>query len=87
MDDSTEFVFIEEYHSDSDSIESEIILPAAKPRKRKTWQTAAVFQNRDEAIEWLKINQNWSLEGSYDTEAGRKEMYRCNHVKKKRTTV
>jgi hypothetical protein len=76
-------VFIEEYHSDSDSIESEIILPAAKPRKRKTWQTAAVFQNRDEAIEWLKINQNWSLEGSYDTEAGRKEMYRCNHVKKR----
>jgi hypothetical protein len=34
-------------------------------------------------LEWLEKNQKWSLEKSYDTQAGRKEVYRCNLVKKR----
>ncbi len=83
MDVSAEYVLFEEYHSDSDFAESEILLPGKKARKSRTWVTSVVFQDREEALDWLAKNQIWSLEKSYDTHAGRKEMYRCNLVKKR----
>ncbi len=85
MDDSTEYVLIEDYHSDSESefLESEKEESVTKTRKSRTWVTGAVFQNREEAMEWLGQNPIWSHEKSYDTQAGRKEMYRCNLVKRR----
>jgi hypothetical protein len=83
MDESTEYVLFEDYHSDSDDLETEKVLQGKKSRKTRTWVTSVIFENRDEALEWLGRNKIWSLEKSYDTQAGRKEMYRCNLVKKR----
>ena len=47
----------------------------------ETYQLTNVYENRNQAKDWLKQNQIWSFVKAYDTEAGRKEMYRCNIVK------
>ena len=81
MDVSSEFILLDGYHSDLDISVSEEILPTFKTRQSRTCQTVNVYENRNQAKDWLKQNQIWSFVKAYDTEAGRKEMYRCNIVK------
>lgn len=81
MDISGEFLLLDEYQSDEDNLEPEKVKPASKTRKTRSWHTVQIYENRDQAQEWLRQNPIWSLNKSYDTAAGRKEMYHCNLVK------
>jgi hypothetical protein len=56
MDVSTEYVLFEEYHSDSDILESEQVQPGKKSRKSRTWITS--FRTEMKHSNGLKKTKN-----------------------------
>lgn len=71
------------YESDedgSDKIDEETRQKEAKPRRHHTYILKRIFEDQDKAKEWLQTQKLWSNLRCYDTNAGRKQMLRCNKV-------
>lgn len=49
-------------------------------RRQYTWLYKSTFENPTDAKEWVDEQKIWSLYYSYDTDAGRRDHYRCNLV-------
>ena len=41
------------------------------------------FDNRQLALDWIQQQKIWSYLRDYDTDKGRKDVYRCNLVKRR----
>ena len=70
---------IRNYHSD-DSEEDLPVQRTRKATKKKEWIYKMTFQTNEEALNWINTEDIWSATRMYDTENGRKQLYRCNKV-------
>ena len=54
-----------------------------KKRENRTWVHKETFETAAEAFEWVKNQKKWTSITEYDTDSGRKKVYRCNSVAKR----
>lgn len=69
--------------SDEDKSEVENDEPAKTKRTIRSWGHKATFETSAEALEWVKGLKVWTSYTQYDTDSGRKKVYRCNCVPKR----
>ena len=80
MSENEEYRLTNAYHSEN-SEEEEITQPKERiARKNRKWIYKSNFESVDEAKVWLVQDGYWSLYKSHETDAGRKEDYRCNKI-------